>query len=1063
MEYKGISAAVVALLTMIAIGASLVPVAGTHDADVDLVAPSPAEIKPNTRVLVTVKVTNTGSDENINDVRVTISGFTEAIAGPKSGENLKLAADNWALAFENFARAGDNLVIAEDLKMHAGELIASDADHLMDAAHSALFLSWENVAVHVEDAAFYLGQAGDNLNLSTENIVLIENLMIKAGIELMFAGGTGLIMPPPYENIGRYNPRAGENMSIAGYFLAMSGVSLSMGDLRYAGQYLENAGVWMENAGILLKDNSASAGGYVESAGVSLQKAGDNLIAAANYKDNAGLVLIATAGYLKIAGSYIENADADLGSAGDNVQFAAACLENAGTALSGSPENIFAAGENLYLAATSLATAADELGKVLGEDELEDAIENLLAAAEYLRHDNRLKITAAGEALIGAASDFALVDDEIRDIGDTLVSDPGAGWNFDGTNKFDGAVGENTIAPGKSLNFSILLKSPNITTEKKYDIVVVTRDTTGIGFVTTTLQDALTVDGKLPGLTVVVTQATVGVDDIVGVIKDNGKATVTVTATETLSKLGKVRVEIENADGLRENILVVTMSTTDNVEWTGEFSVGYWDDNTPEIEIAGCKDEVGNENEESPQHSFRVDTRAPMFLDNGFPAALANYTMIIGCVDNVWITTENDVWVIYGQVLENGGSPFSVYVDSVVASIDPSDNSFSGTLNLGSDGLKSIIVRAVDVLGNENSDNVENILLDTQEPTIDLVKFAGETFNWPADNDKWIRDNTPAMELSILDPGYPGTGLGVHYELICVDLYNAWGGWLVTIENSNLWDPLDGSYDNDGITRGGGLELVDGARYYIGVRASDNFPGRMASENFWFRVDVSPPDIDDLIDATDIMDPETGLPLFSGAITNEDTLKIEGTSDEPGSTVHVYVDNTEYTVESDETDGSFSLTIDLEEGINKIYVKEVDRAGNVSEKKLLASITADWTPPVISNVEPASGTSTDEVSVTVSGKVTDGVAEYDELVVRLDATGAFVAKVVYLNPDGSFSTTIPLVEGTNVITVYAQDLAGNQKIFSITVDRSVTSWYLYFMIVAIVIVILAAIAVLKRS
>ena len=155
-----------------------------------------------------------------------------------------------------------------------------------------------------------------------------------------------------------------------------------------------------------------------------------------------------------------------------------------------------------------------------------------------------------------------------------------------------------------------------------------------------------------------------------------------------------------------------------------------------------------------------------------------------------------------------------------------------------------------------------------------------------------------------------------------------------------------------------------------------------------------------------------------------------GTADEPGSTVHIYVDTTETTVQSDETTGKFSTSINLAEGINKIYVKEVDMAGNESDKKLLASIKADWTPPTVTITEPTTGTTTDEVSITVSGKVTDTVAKYDELFVQLDATGAFVLKRIYLNPDGTFSTTVPLTEGTNIITVSAQDQAGNCLLYT---------------------------------
>lgn len=1055
MEHKGISAAVVAILTAIAVCASLVPVAGTHDSAAELVKPVPPKVKPDTRVLVTVRVTNTGAADNINDVRITISGFSESIAGVRSGENLKRAADNWELAFENFARVGENLLLAENCKMQAGELIASDAVHLSDAFDVlASILHWDNLGNGI-DAATLLGYAGDNLNQSTENIDLIENLMMEAGLRLVWASGCNAL---PYENLGHYNPRAGENLWWAGWLLYIAGEYLSGGSLRVAGEALVVAGSSMENAGIHIKDNNLSAGNDMIAAGRSIQNAGDNLIAAADYENAAGQVLSVVWGYLSNAGGRLVAADDDLIAAGNMLQAAASRLRDAGEALSGYPENIFAAGENLGLAVGHLMSAADELGKVLGEDELEDAIDNLAAASDCLDNSEKLKITAAGEALVGATSDLLLVDDKIRDIGETLVSEPGAGWLWDDSiNKFYGAVAENTIEPGESLDFSILLKSPNITTEQCYDIVVVTRDTTGIGFVTNTLDDALCVDGKVPSLTVVVAQAGVGIDDLVGVVKDNGKATVTVTASEPLSELGKVWIEIENASGLRENILEVEMSTTDNIEWTGEFAVGYWDDNTPEIEIAGCKDVVGNENEESPQHSFRVDTRPPIFLDNGLPGALANYTVLVGGVLDNWITTENSVWVITGRVSESGGSPFSVYVDGVMASIDPSDNSFSGTLDLGADGVKTITVKAVDVLGNENSENVENILLDTSPPAISLDKLAGKAF----ENNMWITDNTPAMELTILDPGYPDTGLGVHYENIWVGLYDATGTLITQIENSNPWDPLDGSYDNGGITDAAGNPLT-GVQYYISVWASDNFPGRMANENFWFRIDVVPPDIDVLIGLTSILDPETGLEVPSGATTKKDSLNIVGTADEPGSTVHIYVDTTETSVTSDETTGKFSTSISLAEGVNKIYVKEVDVAGNESEKKLLASIIADWTPPTVTITEPTTGTTTDEVSITVSGKVTDTVAKYDELLVQLDATGAYVLKRIYLNPDGTFSTTVPLTEGTNIITVSAQDKAGNQGLFSVTVERSVTSWYLYFMIVAIVIVILAAIAVLRR-
>jgi len=95
----------------------------------------------------------------------------------------------------------------------------------------------------------------------------------------------------------------------------------------------------------------------------------------------------------------------------------------------------------------------------------------------------------------------------------------------------------------------------------------------------------------------------------------------------------------------------------------------------------------------------------------------------------------------------------------------------------------------------------------------------------------------------------------------------------------------------------------------------------------------------------------------------------------------------------------------------------------------------DTTPPMISISSPEDGATTDAASITVTGTVADAVSTYDKLTVMIDATGVFVAKTVHLESDGSFSTTVPLNDGNNIILVTAEDEAGNPGRENVMVTR----------------------------
>jgi hypothetical protein len=112
------------------------------------------------------------------------------------------------------------------------------------------------------------------------------------------------------------------------------------------------------------------------------------------------------------------------------------------------------------------------------------------------------------------------------------------------------------------------------------------------------------------------------------------------------------------------------------------------------------------------------------------------------------------------------------------------------------------------------------------------------------------------------------------------------------------------------------------------------------------------------------------------------------------------------------------------------YAWAKDAAGNVSAaKSATVVITLD---PVVDTVKPtltvstlANGAITNNPVLNVSGRATDDVA-LDKVSVN--------GSIMVLNADGTFSTALTLIAGSNTITVVAVDKAGN----STTNTRTVT-------------------------
>ena len=110
---------------------------------------------------------------------------------------------------------------------------------------------------------------------------------------------------------------------------------------------------------------------------------------------------------------------------------------------------------------------------------------------------------------------------------------------------------------------------------------------------------------------------------------------------------------------------------------------------------------------------------------------------------------------------------------------------------------------------------------------------------------------------------------------------------------------------------------------------------------------------------------------------------------------------------------SFYVTINGTEGLFPIEVAAVDRAGNAAARSVVVHI--DQTPPSIDIATPADGLVTSDARMLTVGRV------HDAGPVNLTVQGDPVDLVA-----GSWSAWIDLIEGWNVISVIAEDAAGNR-------------------------------------
>ncbi|MEW5760794.1 MAG: right-handed parallel beta-helix repeat-containing protein [Candidatus Thermoplasmatota archaeon] len=115
---------------------------------------------------------------------------------------------------------------------------------------------------------------------------------------------------------------------------------------------------------------------------------------------------------------------------------------------------------------------------------------------------------------------------------------------------------------------------------------------------------------------------------------------------------------------------------------------------------------------------------------------------------------------------------------------------------------------------------------------------------------------------------------------------------------------------------------------------------------------------------------------------------------------------------------NWSYTTSLPDGRVEINVRAFDKFSNLCQ--LGITVFVDTKIPVVRISKPRDGYTTSERNLTVVGSINENA--------KLIINGRDVSVV-----DGFFSILITLNEGINTINVYAEDMAGNLNIFTITV------------------------------
>jgi hypothetical protein len=297
-------------------------------------------------------------------------------------------------------------------------------------------------------------------------------------------------------------------------------------------------------------------------------------------------------------------------------------------------------------------------------------------------------------------------------------------------------------------------------------------------------------------------------------------------------------------------------------------------------------------------------------------------------------------------------------------------------------GTNSIVAKDTDAASNAGTSSPVVFTLDTVAPTVSITTTGGLTNQASQTISGTVTDTgaAPGSTVTLYDNGST-TPLGT-----------------ATLQANGSWSAP--------------VTLVSGTNSIV-AKDTDAAGNTGTSSPVVFTLDTVPP---------------TVSITTTGGLTNQASQTISGTvtSTEAtsGSTVTLY-DNGSTTPLGTATlqaNGSWSTPVTLVSGTNSIVAEDIDSAGNTGTSSPVV-FTLDTVPPTVSIT--TTGGLTNQASQTISGTVTDTGAAPGSTVTLYDNGSATPLGTATLQSNGSWSTPVTLVNGTNSIVAKDTDAAGN--------------------------------------
>jgi len=378
------------------------------------------------------------------------------------------------------------------------------------------------------------------------------------------------------------------------------------------------------------------------------------------------------------------------------------------------------------------------------------------------------------------------------------------------------------------------------------------------------------------------------------------------------------------------------------------------------------------------QHAAGADTTPPtgtISINNGAAfASSATVTLTLSATD--------------GQSGMGSGAQMRFSNDNVNwSAAEAYATSKTWTLSAG-DGAKTVYVRYKDAAGNWMTTSAsDSITVDTTPPTGTISINNGAAFASSA---------TVSLTLSATD-GQSGMGSGAQMRF--------------SNDNSN-WSAAEpyAASKTWTVTAGDGVKTVyvrykDVAGNWMTTSASDSITLDTTP------VDTTPPTGSISINNNATFARSTGVTLTLSA---SDTQSGMGS----GSQMRFSNDNVNWsTAEPYATSKAWTLAAG--DGAKTVYVRYKDVAGNWMSTSASDSVILDTVLPTASISSPADGAKTNQISLTISGSAGDanGIAS-----VRVNNVTAQTS-----NSFANWTASVPLVQGTNQVTVTVTDIPGNVR------------------------------------